>query len=253
MKKDGFIPDNIEQSELVKRKSLIEILFLRLTRRNPNHFNNLEYNLLLLWEDIIKSFQIDHEYRYVFANMEAAIGSQEPWEDEISEIERAFENAQKWIKNANKVFNNKIKILYSHLNKKDEYSKNYPNPNWSNSYIIKKSKQVALIDKNISMDLLDKIFCEIVQEFWAELISQKILKFIVKTKTDIGYSGGFACNHLLYKVDPASLSFHTYPINKNDISKSHNYYGFSINVLFKHSNETYKYEKKNNLINSYLV
>lgn len=240
---NGFI--NYEDEEYDERRRLVDKLILHFKPRTNCNFNDIEEHLYNIWCDVVKGFQIDHEYRYVCRNEEFVAQTQEPWEDEIEEIRRANENSDIWISDARIKYEDKTKVLYSEILNQSDYPKHYPNPNWTTEDMIKRSSKEAILGKNMTLDIQDRIYCEIVHEFWAELVSNKILNFVVQTNKVVGYSKGIECNNLVFRIDAINNQVHCYPINKSELKENIKEYLFNPNDVFKYINP---YEIDENVI-----
>jgi hypothetical protein len=240
---NGFI--NYEDEEYDERRRLVDKLILHVIPRTNCSFTNMEEHLYNTWCDVVESFQIDHEYRYVCRNEEFVTQAQEPWEDEIEEIRRANKNSDSWINNARKKYEDITRVLYSIILDQSSYPKHYPNPNWTIDDMLRHSSKEAILGKNMTLDIQDRIYCEIVNKFWAELVSNTMLTYIVQTRNIIGFSKGMECNYLVFRIDAINNQVHCYPINKSELKENIKEYLFNPNDVFKYINP---YEIDENVI-----
>lgn len=200
-----------------ERVVLLELLAFEVKERRLNHFNNVVVDLYPIWVQVIHDHMIDSEYRYIYPDEEHAASNQNLWEDERKEIVRATNNCLSWIEKAKEKFEDILKILYIRILNANEYSKHFPNPNWNMEKIRKTSLDRGILNKEVSVEVLDGLFREAIEQCWPAMVSSYFSEIIVETNSVIGFNGGEPCKHLLYKIDRNNYEAHAYPLHVNEL------------------------------------
>jgi len=216
-KKEEYKFDWLSNEEYAAIYKTIDLFMIKIPERQPNNLLNEPYNFDPMWRNVIRDHQIDHEYIYTYDSWESAFDN-DVWENGAEEATRAYKNGLIWIDNAKYEFFQKIKIFYSILADESVYLKHFSNPAWDRKRVISTSHERSLLLPNISLDLLDKIFTEIVLRYYKQIFTQGYTMIIVRTSSLIGYSKGKECKQLLYKLDFTSFVYHIYPINDDEIN-----------------------------------
>jgi hypothetical protein len=222
---------NFDDADFLKRKSIVEKLLPPVIKRTPNHFESISEYLFLLWKKIIVEIMIDDEWRYVYSTLEEAYSNQDPWEDDIYNIDRALTNSELWIVNAMDIFHERISPLYSAIANDSDYFKHYSNPRWTSDSMIQKSHNAAILLPNIDINLQDAYFIIVLEVFWIGIIENENSKFILKTNELVGYSHGKECSCLLFKINKSAKLVHCYPINDNELSINSEPYGLNLDSI----------------------
>lgn len=210
----------LSNEEIELKKKAINALVMPLAKREPNDIKHLEWDFFWIWQSIVIDHKIDHEHLFTFPSYEIGIDDFDIWEREEDETARAILNHESWIKEAKEDFAEDMKVFYSRLATEQDYQKHFSNPNWGLEKILNISEQRALLLPNTNMDLLDKIFVELIEAYHAEMFFGMAYNYIVKTRTMVGYSNRKECFHLLYKIDANNQLYHVYPIHAEEVKYS---------------------------------
>ena len=216
-KKVEYKFDWLSNEEYAVIYKTIELFMIEVAKREPNSLLNDPSDFFPMWNEEIWDNQIDNEYCYTYDSWENAF-SDDVWEDGTDEATRAYKNGLGWIEKAKSDFVRKTRIYYSVLADESVYLKHFSHPSWDEKRIISTSNERALLIPNISLDVLDKIFTEIVLRYYKQIYYQEFSQIVVRTKTLVGYSKGKPCKLLLYKLDFTSFVYHVYPINDEEIN-----------------------------------
>ncbi|MBL0031047.1 MAG: hypothetical protein IPP27_02295 [Bacteroidetes bacterium] len=131
---------NIDDPDFEEKIELVELLMFPLKSRHPLHFEKIDWTLLDIWKNVCRKHMIDHEYRYIYFDQNHSYDNQEPWEDELNEVNRAIKNTLTWIEIAKLEMDTLCSTLYSNIADRETYPKHYPRFKESIEKMQKRSK-----------------------------------------------------------------------------------------------------------------
>jgi hypothetical protein len=217
---DEYSFAKISDPDFNRKINLVELLMFPLSNRHPNHFEQIDWTLLDIWKNICNKYMIDNEYRYIYFDHAHSYDNQEPWEDEMDEVNRAFENALTWVEKAKEEMESLCSTLYSKIADRETYPKHYPRfkelPEKMQSRSIK-SDAILLPEYTVSFQ--DILFTKIIEFFMPVVLTIKDTVFIIERGKLTGYSEGKECTKLVCKINSTTNIVHFYPIHDNEIFK----------------------------------
>ncbi|PKG42655.1 hypothetical protein [Psychroflexus sp. MES1-P1E] len=208
--KDEFFNEKIE---------LVELLMYPLETRNPWHFEKIEWTLFDTWRKVCSNYMIDHEYRYIYFDYYHSYDNQEPWEDEISEVRRAKENALKWIDKAKNQMEELCGVLYSQIADRNLYPKHYPRFKETNERMRTRSKKDAVLAHSYTVPNQTQLLVQVIEHFFPIIVTEKDSVFIIERGQLTGYSEAKDCSKLVCKINKTTNIVHFYPVHDDELFK----------------------------------
>jgi len=213
----------INDPDFVKKIQLVELLMFPLNKRQPIHFEQIDWSLFQIWKNVCKSHLIDNESRYIYKDYQHAYDNQEPWEDEMNEVNRAYGNSLRWIKTAKNEMYVLCNVLYSSIADKEKYFKHYSvNKETIEKMKIRSRSSDAILLHKYTIELQNILFTRLIELKFPVILNKKDSVFIIERNELTGFSEGKDCTKLVCKINITDSIVHMYPI---------------------HDNETYKYKK----------
>lgn len=217
---DEYSFANTDDPDFEEKIKLVELLMFPLKSKHPNHFEKIDFTLLQIWKNICQKYMIDHEDRYIYFDYEHSYSNQEPWEDELSEVRRAWENSLTWIENAKHDMKILCSTLYSEIADKEKYPKHYPRfKETEESMQIRSKSNDAILLSEYTVPLQDILFTKLVEYFMPVILSNKDTVFIIEREKLTGFSEGRECTKLVCKINSTSNIVHFYPVHDNELFK----------------------------------
>lgn len=219
-KPDEYSFAKIEDPDFDRKVELVELLMFPIAERHPIHFEKIDWTLFDIWKNVCKQYIIDHEYRYIYFDYYHSYENQEPWEDEINEVNRAIENARIWIEKAKEDMNNLCSTLYSTIAYRDTYPKHYPRFKESIEKMQMRSKSNdAILLPEYTVGLQNLLFTRLIELAFPVMLTNKDSVFIIERNKLTGFSEGRECSKLVCKINSTSKIVHFYPIHDNELFK----------------------------------
>lgn len=217
---DEFAFAKISDAHFEKKVSLVELLMFPLKSRHPNHFERIDWTLFNIWKNICRDHMIDHEYRYIYFDHQHSYDNQEPWEDEIDEVNRAFDNANTWIIQAKQEMELLCNTLYAKIADRDTYPKHYPRFKETTDKMRKRSQASdAILLPEYTLQIQDIVFTRLVEQFMPVILQNKDSLFIIERDKLTGFSEGKDCSKLICKINATSNVVHFHPAHDAELFK----------------------------------